>query len=275
MRHFIRYSVDIPVEITLGNNERQRTENVKNVSTGGLCVSMANCPGLGSRLLIRIPYLDPPFETRMEVAWCLKKGDHYDVGLRMLDPDDTFRVRMVEQICHIEHYRNEVLAVEGRHMTAEQAAMEWIENYSSVFPNLEYGHSNIRRFIRHPTDIRIETTLLGLGNVYIENAHDVGLGGLRLSLPVCPDPGSDLNIKTLCIEPPFEASGRVVWCNPRNDRYDVGIELTRWRKKDWLRVVDQICEIEKYRRSCRQRNGCRLRVAQAAKDWYAQRAKMP
>jgi len=43
-------------------------------------------------------------------------------------------VRMIEQICYIEHYRKEVLLNEGRRITSEQAALEWIEKYAQDFP---------------------------------------------------------------------------------------------------------------------------------------------
>lgn len=272
MRRFIRYDVDIPIEITLRGDQGRTTERVKDLSIGGLCVTMSDCPALGSRLLIRIPCIDPPFQTDVEVVWCLAKGDHYDVGLRLLDPDDAFRVRMVEQVCHIEHYRNEVLAREGRRLTSKEAAAEWISKYSSSFPNLGYGHCHVRRFIRHPTDIRIESTLLKDGHVYVGDAQDIGLGGLRMTLPVCPDLGSDIGIRVLYVEPPFEASGQVVWCKRRENRYDVGIELTSWQEENWLSVVEQVCEIERYRHTLREETGCDLTVAQAAKQWYAQRA---
>lgn len=270
MRQSIRYEVDIPIELILRNHLERTTEHVKDISIGGLCVTMGRCPTLGSQLLVRIPYLKPPFETRVEVVWCLDKGGHFDVGLRLLNPDEAFKVRMVEQICHIEHYRKEVLASEGRRLTPQEAATEWISKYSSTFPDLGHGHGHARRFIRHPTDIRIESTLLKDDHVYVMDAHDIGLGGLRMSLPLCPDLGSEIRIKVLYVEPQFEASGLVVWCRPRDDRYDVGIELTTWQETAWLEVVEQICEIEKYRRQFEQQNACKLSIAQAAEQWYAQ-----
>jgi hypothetical protein len=182
---------------------------------------------------------------------------------------------MVEQVCHIEHYRNEVLALEGRRLSTKQAAEEWIKKYSASFPNLQYNHSRVRRFIRHPTDIRIESTLLAPGEVYLGNARDIGLGGLRLVLPVCPDRDSDIGIKVLYVQPPFETCGRVAWCKPRDGRYEVGIELTCWQEKGWLRVVEQICEIEQYRRALRKQKGHDLSVSQAAKEWYSERRKAP
>ena len=42
---------------------------------------------------------------------------------------------MVEQICHIEQYRREVLKKEGRRLSSEEAASEWIVKYASDFPD--------------------------------------------------------------------------------------------------------------------------------------------
>jgi hypothetical protein len=41
---------------------------------------------------------------------------------------------MVEQICHIEHYKREVAEREGRELSGQQAAKEWIAKYAASFP---------------------------------------------------------------------------------------------------------------------------------------------
>jgi hypothetical protein len=42
---------------------------------------------------------------------------------------------MVEQLLHIESYRREIEQQEGRPLTTEEAAREWIGRYASSFPN--------------------------------------------------------------------------------------------------------------------------------------------
>ena len=209
------------------------------------------------------------------MVWCLRKGEDYDVGLCLLDRNDAFNVRMVEQVCYIEHYRNEVLKADGRQLNAEEAAAEWISAYSSGFPSIKPRRSHARCFIRHPIDIRIETRLLSSDRVFVEDAHDIGLGGLRLSLLVCPAIGAEIDVRVLYVEPPFETTGKVAWCHRSKDRYDVGIQLNAWQEHGWPRVVEQICEIEQYRRNLRQEKWCDLSVAQAAREWYAERAGAP
>ena len=59
------------------------------------------------------------------------------MGVSFVDPDDAFRTRMVEQICHIEHYKKEILEKEGRELTGEEAALEWIKRYAGRFPSID------------------------------------------------------------------------------------------------------------------------------------------
>jgi len=40
---------------------------------------------------------------------------------------------MIEQLCHIERYRWKVQKEEGRLLTSEEAAVEWISRYAGVF----------------------------------------------------------------------------------------------------------------------------------------------
>jgi len=81
--------------------------------------------------------VQPGFEARAQVAWCHREGDGFLVGVAFVERGDLFRARMVEQICHIEHYRAEVLTNEGRDLDGEQAAREWIQKFAVDFPGLE------------------------------------------------------------------------------------------------------------------------------------------
>ena len=90
---------------------------------------------VGSIIRINIPYVNPTFETESRVVWCKKKESFYEAGVEFLEIDDAFKARLVEQICYIEHYRKEILEVEGREMSSEEAANEWIGKFAATFPN--------------------------------------------------------------------------------------------------------------------------------------------
>ncbi len=134
MRHFIRHPSDIPIEYTIGNVPTHEKEYMKNVSQGGLCFLASDDIEPGSEIHIQIPIRTPVFEAKGIVVWCRKANKHYVVGVKFADTTTEFNLRMVEQVCYIEQYKNEVLKREGRKLTGEQAAMEWIKKYAKDFP---------------------------------------------------------------------------------------------------------------------------------------------
>ncbi|MCB1699797.1 MAG: hypothetical protein H6985_03525 [Pseudomonadales bacterium] len=53
---------------------------------------------------------------------------------------DAFQGRMEAQCQLIRKYRSEVLRDEGRQLSYDEAALEWIERYAEGFAR-EHGHS--------------------------------------------------------------------------------------------------------------------------------------
>lgn len=44
-------------------------------------------------------------------------------------------MRLIEQACYIEEYRKEVFSQQGRQLSEEEAAKEWIDKYAGIFPD--------------------------------------------------------------------------------------------------------------------------------------------
>lgn len=133
MRSFIRHPTDIPIEIRLEDQSCQH-EPLRNVSRGGLCFLHPQAAPVGSNVVVRIALTAPPFEAACRVTWCQADGNAWQVGVEFLDQDILFRLRMVEQICHIEQYRRTVRESQGRALSSQEAAIEWIERYAEAFP---------------------------------------------------------------------------------------------------------------------------------------------
>lgn len=133
MRRFIRHPTDVPIEIEPEDGAGAGTRRLSNLCKGGLCCITDEALAEGTRASIRITLVDPPFEARVRVVWCQPRQDRFEVGFCFLDPEDTFRVRIVEQICQIEHYRRRVRETEGRELAPEEAAEEWIAKYARGF----------------------------------------------------------------------------------------------------------------------------------------------
>jgi hypothetical protein len=138
MRRFIRHPTSIPIEIrtTVAPDAPQAYERdaVLDVSLEGLAFHFFDVLDPGSIVLLRIPFVDPVFESFARVVWCHASEPGYKVGAEFLKAQDDFRVRMVEQVCHIESYRQQVRAEEHRELTTEEAAMEWIAKFAAQFP---------------------------------------------------------------------------------------------------------------------------------------------
>lgn len=58
-----------------------------------------------------------------------------------MDTNNAFKARMVEQVCQIKKY-HQTLEQQGRVLSIEEAAMEWISRYAADFPPLETGHAS-------------------------------------------------------------------------------------------------------------------------------------
>ena len=120
---------------SLGDIAVQGSEYLKNVSHGGLAFYSVSAVPEGAIVDINIPLVDPQVSMKGVVVWCCSDGDHrFEVGVRFIDESEHFRMRMVEQICHIEKFKQEIFEREGRVVSGEDAALEWISRHAKDFP---------------------------------------------------------------------------------------------------------------------------------------------
>lgn len=138
MRKYIRHPSDIPIDFRIQDMPAYH-EALRNISLGGLAFRSTQRLPIGSVLELSISAVEPAFRAQAQVAWCLKRKEDYEIGVQFVDRDDAFRARMVEQVCHIEHYKREVLQREGRRLSGEQAALEWIGKFAAEFPGADTG----------------------------------------------------------------------------------------------------------------------------------------
>lgn len=133
-RAFIRHTAGVPLTVRRVDGSEARARQSVNVSAGGLSFLSEDEIPIGSTIEVRIAEVNPPFEANGRVVWATPDGECWCIGVQFLDAADTFRVRMVEQVCAIERYRREVETNEGRVLTPQDAAHEWITRYAGRFP---------------------------------------------------------------------------------------------------------------------------------------------
>lgn len=136
MRKYIRHPSDIPIEVDPQDDHHLATNQLRDVSFGGLSFTSIDALDLGKLIKIRISLVSPPFETMAKVVWCKGEENAFEIGLELMEEEAAFKTRMVEQVCHIEHYKRRVKRLEGRQLTGAEAAMEWISKYAASFPQM-------------------------------------------------------------------------------------------------------------------------------------------
>ena len=143
IRAFIRHPVDVPIELSEPVSGRSPVADIdplqlraRNISSGGVSLLTDKYMSPNSIIQLSIRLVKPPFETYAQVVWCEALESRFELGLQFMRHQDEFAARMVEQVCHIEHYRMWVQEVEGRDLDCEHAAEEWIGKFAQDFPNI-------------------------------------------------------------------------------------------------------------------------------------------
>ena len=142
MRKYIRHPSDIPIQFSVKQVKLEK-HRMRNISVGGVAIRTEERIEIGRVIDLTISSVTPAFSASGRVAWCLKRNSFYDVGIQFIEPEDAFRIRMVEQICHIEQYKKDILEQEGRQLSGEEAAFEWINKFASDFPGIDKTSTNI------------------------------------------------------------------------------------------------------------------------------------
>ncbi|MFO1390070.1 PilZ domain-containing protein [Cellvibrio sp.] len=132
MRNYIRHPTSIPIHISAGAKSNEQVV-VSNLSAGGLSFETDIPVRVGSVVDLSIPCINPDYQGEGVIVWRRsRKPTRFEVGVRFTNDDEYFRVRMVEQVCQIEEYRQQ-LAEAGRKLTSEEAAYEWIARFAADF----------------------------------------------------------------------------------------------------------------------------------------------
>lgn len=136
-RQFIRHPSEIPLEYCLTQSPSQYTmDYIRDVSVGGLSFHSQKYLEPEQWVHIFIPIDENYFEADAQVKWCRASSveDDFDVGVSFSNESEAFSARMVEQVCYIETYKKTILEKEGRYLSSDEAAAEWISKFAGDFP---------------------------------------------------------------------------------------------------------------------------------------------
>ncbi|MTI63963.1 PilZ domain-containing protein [Methylophaga sp.] len=128
----------------------------------------------------------------------------------------------------------------------------------------------LRQFIRHPSSIPIRYKLGQ--RQHTRPARDVSQGGLCFTSQQPVHVGESILVEINCGKPGFSAEGMVRWCSQEGRKYLIGVGFKDKAVRYALRMVEQVCHIEAYRRRLEAETGQKLSSEQAAFRWIAENA---
>lgn len=132
MRNYIRHPTSIPIHVSTVSRDGAQVR-ANNLSAGGLSFYTDIPVKVGSTIDLMIPCISPDYQGEGIIVWRRNQPPQgFEVGVRFANDDEYFRVRMVEQVCQIESYRQELAEI-GRNLSTEEAALEWIKRFAANF----------------------------------------------------------------------------------------------------------------------------------------------
>jgi hypothetical protein len=129
---FIRHPDEIPLDLQVV--ELPVTPAESTMPLGLVCKSPAML-ACGQLVSISATELINDLDITGQIEWCCAHDDHYELRILFSTDEYAQRMRMFEQVCHIHSYRRWVRNQQGRTLSDDEAALEWIAKYAALFPS--------------------------------------------------------------------------------------------------------------------------------------------
>ena len=125
----------------------------------------------------------------------------------------------------------------------------------------------MRELIRHPSDIPLDVKILSEPGARHAYMHDVSLAGMSCLVSREIAVGSRVEFYVPSLSGESSGRGTVVWCRPKREKYQLGIQFNAEKDAFRARMVAQVCQIEHYRREVKSIEGRVLDSEAAALEW--------
>ncbi len=131
-KSLIYHPKQVPVEI----REVKVRRAVQCESVGELAVQHSGKISVGSQVLLSLYLAESEVSLHGRVIWLVGSAGNYLIGITFNGRREAYRMRMIEQLYHIQTYQQAVARQAGRLLTDEEAAREWIMRFSKDFPEV-------------------------------------------------------------------------------------------------------------------------------------------
>ena len=127
----------------------------------------------------------------------------------------------------------------------------------------------MRIYIRHPTSIPIHVST-GQQNSTEVLVNNLSTGGLCFFTDIPVKVGSVVDLMIPFVKPDYQGAGIIVWRrNQPPQGFEVGVRFANDDEYFRVRMVEQVCQIEEYRKQLAE-VGRNLSAEEAAYEWITQ-----
>ncbi|MBB4864472.1 asparagine synthetase B (glutamine-hydrolyzing) [Pseudomonas nitritireducens] len=130
----------------------------------------------------------------------------------------------------------------------------------------------MRQFLRHPCDFPVELVIRKQTFLPRQRLHNISLGGVACNSPRGFRRGTSIELRIPLLGDSARYPGIIAWSRKLASDYRVGIAFIDEDTLFRARMVEQVCQIEQYRRQQEQASGTSLPFEQLALEWIAQNA---
>lgn len=137
-RRFYRHPIHCPIQVRESReNQVERLESV-DISQGGLCFFCAHSLQPKTSIEVDIPIREKCFHIRARVVYSREdvRTSLFKTGVAFEDTDSLFNAKLAEEILAIEKFRGNLALLEGREVSEEEAARQWISKHAKKFGDL-------------------------------------------------------------------------------------------------------------------------------------------
>ena len=131
---FIQHPERFPLQFRRLRFWERTKQELTQTSNIGLTFSSEHYQKPGSLLEITIPTRKETHQFLGKVVVVKESENGYEIGVWLMNAEDAPKLRIIEQICHIELYLNDKKYKDGPFLSKEKLTEEWISRFASSFP---------------------------------------------------------------------------------------------------------------------------------------------
>ena len=134
MQGFIKHPKRFPLQFKRLRFWESSKIDIDPESNTGLTFSSKEYQKPGSIIEVTIPTRKEIHHFMGKVVMVKESDGYFEIGIWLVNGEDAPKLRIVEQICHIELYLNDKRHKEGPFLSPEKLTEEWITRFASGFP---------------------------------------------------------------------------------------------------------------------------------------------